>query len=60
MLRQVHQPRDRGATSRGDDFFFDVVKPNELGLRVLFKMARDRVADFHVQVVDGISFRKLL
>lgn len=58
MLQQSHQPRGHGAASCGDDCFFDVVKPNELGLIVLLKMARDRVADFHVQFVDGISFRK--
>lgn len=58
MLQQSHQPRGHGAASCGDDGFFDVVKPNELVLIVLFKMTRDRVADFHVQFVDGISFRK--
>ena len=49
-------PRDRGKASYRDDFFANMVEPNDLGRLSFVEMTADGITDFSVKFRDRVRF----
>lgn len=51
-------PIDRGEASYRDDFFANMVQPNDLGRLPFIEMTADGITDFSMKFCDRVSFSK--